>query len=520
MKQDMKEDTLAGAADLPAVPALFGRFVMHSKLGAGGMGEVWLATDPKLGRKVALKLLKGAESDEVARFSREAETAGRLNHANIAAVYETGLAAGRHYIAMQYVEGSTLKSFPRTNRRLLVRLMLAASKTVAFAHERGVIHRDLKPENVMVEVRGRQHRVYVMDFGLARSMRGSIELTRSGAVMGTPAFMSPEQSLGERVDARADVWSLGATLYELLSDAKPFVGRTVYDTLRLVQEEEPRPIRVVNPRIDRDLAMIVEKCLQKDKAHRYPSAAALADDLDRWLKNEPVKAHPPTLSYRASKWVRRRLALVVSSAVVATVLAGSLAWWASAKHEQTTRLAEIDRTQERQDQDAAAIERNQRRVDAATLHSAGVLLVSQGNYKAAVEKLDKSVELDPSLLKAWADRAACKLKLNDLEGADADLARAASLGPLPIAARQTQGAVAFLRGDYLKADEVLTGIIDGKEPFSTLFETYRLRGLARANLKQNDLALADWRKALEVAPADWKLRDRVEAYIRQTAGHQ
>jgi hypothetical protein len=174
--------------------ARFGKFVRTEKLGAGGMGEVWKAWDTELNRWVALKFLKGGDDEEIARFKREAQTAGALSHPNIAAIHEVGQAHERHYIAMQYIAGQTLKSFPRSDVRTVVGLVRDAAGALQYAHEQGVIHRDVKPENLMVVSRAGSHHLYVMDFGLARTVEG--EKSVSGSVVGTPVYMAPEQGRG------------------------------------------------------------------------------------------------------------------------------------------------------------------------------------------------------------------------------------------------------------------------------------------------------------------------------------
>jgi len=287
----------------PLPSQCYGKFVRVAKLGAGGMGEVWRAWDRELGRWVALKFLRGGDPEEIARFKREAQVAGRLTHPNICAIYEAGEDRGEHFIAMQYVEGETLKG--RRERGEVAHLVRDAARAVAFAHERGVVHRDLKPDNLMA-ARGN---VYVMDFGLARTVEGS-KLSMSGMVVGTPAYMSPEQARGEKVDGRADVYSLGATLYELVEGRAPFAGPNVYEVLRKVQEEEPR-------RIDGEIGTIIAKAMEKECGRRYATARALAEDLDRWLSGEPIEARPATALYRLRKRFAEGRAVAVLGAVLA-----------------------------------------------------------------------------------------------------------------------------------------------------------------------------------------------------------
>ncbi len=330
----------AGAAP-PSPAARYGKFIRERKLGQGGMGEVWKARDSELNRPVALKLLLVNDAEEIARFKREAQVAGRLTHPHIAAIYEVGFANERHFIAMQFVDGQTLKSLPRTDKRGLVRLIGDAARAVQFAHQQGVVHRDLKPENLMVA----GSHVYVMDFGLARPTEGASDLSISGLVVGTPAYMPPEQARGEKVDARADVYALGATLYELITDRKPFLGRTVYDTLKAVQEEEPRPPRQLDPSIDADLETIVLKCLEKDRDRRYATAGALADDLAHWLDGEPIAARPISAAERIVRKLRRNKAVAIASvALVAVALvAGIVLLVQRSKSAADLDRAEIDR---------------------------------------------------------------------------------------------------------------------------------------------------------------------------------
>ncbi len=264
-----------------------GKYVKVARLGglgAGGMGEVWRAWDRDLRRWVALKFLHHEDPDQLARFRREAQTAAALSHPNIASVYEVGEADGKPFIAMQYVAGQTLATFPRNDLRLLAGLVRDAALALHHAHERGVIHRDLKPANLMVE----GSRVYVMDFGLARPTAVGSSLSVSGAVIGTPAYMAPEQARGEsrRVTPASDVYGLGAALYELLADRPPFQESEVYALLRRIEEDDPEPVRRRNPAVARDLETIVMKCLEKDPARRYASARELADDLTRWLAGD------------------------------------------------------------------------------------------------------------------------------------------------------------------------------------------------------------------------------------------
>ena len=295
------------------------RYELGAVLGRGGMGVVHEAWDKELGRKVALKLLSGAAglSDSARqRFVREARAAAKLVHPNIATVYD----ARSEFIAMQHVEGETLAEVSFHGPRELVELLRDAALAIHFAHTEGIVHRDLKPANLMVESGQRPH-VYVMDFGLAKERAVDSSLSVSGSVIGTPAYMAPEQAAGRReeVGPAADVYGLGATLYHCLAGRPPFVEEDVYTLLRRVVEDEAPPLGEVAPGVDRDLATIVMKCLAGEPAQRYATALALASDLDRWLRGEPVHARPLSWGYRLRRYVSRRQGAVVASFAAAGV---------------------------------------------------------------------------------------------------------------------------------------------------------------------------------------------------------
>jgi serine/threonine-protein kinase len=280
----------------------YGHFIRVRKLGHGGTGTVWLAWDTRLTRRVALKILAGEEPEQIAAFKREARTAAAISHANIAAVYEVGELEEQHYIAMQYIEGETLARLRLTPREA-IEAVRDVARAVAYAHAHGVVHRDLKPHNVMRRSDGQ---IFVLDFGLARlTLAPSASATGPDAILGTPAYMSPEQATGNRADERSDVYGLGATLYELMTAQPPFVAPSALEILRQVIEREPIPPRRLNPRLDRDIETCILKAMDKDPARRYESAAALADDLDRLKAGEAILAHPASLTYRIRKRIRR-----------------------------------------------------------------------------------------------------------------------------------------------------------------------------------------------------------------------
>ncbi len=273
----------------------FGDYELLQELGRGGMGVVYKARQISLDRVVALKMmLRGtsATAADLARFQSEAESAARLDHPSIVPVYDVGQFDSQPYFTMKFVEGTTLArrlaEGPMSPREA-AELLAPVARAVHFAHSRGVLHRDLKPSNILIDNEGRPH---VSDFGLAKRVEGDSTLTLSGAILGTPSYMAPEQAAGRRgkVGPHSDVFSLGTILYQMLTGRPPFQAASPVDTVLLVLEQEPLPPRLINPKADRELEMIALKCLQKPPELRYDTAQALADDLEAFLADEPTAA--------------------------------------------------------------------------------------------------------------------------------------------------------------------------------------------------------------------------------------
>jgi tetratricopeptide (TPR) repeat protein/predicted Ser/Thr protein kinase len=294
-------------------------------LGQGGMGRVYLAYDPLLRRNVALKFVRGDDPELMRRFVAEAQAQARVEHERVCKVYEVGEVRGQPFIAMQYVTGRTLLEVARElSLEQMVTVVQQATEGVHAAHRAGLIHRDIKPTNILVE-RGEdgQWKPYVMDFGLARDWQR--ETTVTGTVLGTPHYMAPEQARGEvsQLDRRADVYSLGATLYVLLTGKAPIPGSNALEVLSNLATLEPRPLRQLNKNVPVDLEAIVLKCLEREPSARYDSARALAEDLGRFLNGEPVQARTVGVWYRLRKRARKHWALVsmASAALVLVSLA-------------------------------------------------------------------------------------------------------------------------------------------------------------------------------------------------------
>ncbi|MDB5295319.1 MAG: serine/threonine protein kinase, partial [Phycisphaerales bacterium] len=320
-------------ADLPRIPG----YDVQSVLGRGGCGVVFKARHLKLNRVVALKmLLSGAFAGrlEVARFTREAEAVAGLRHPNVVQVHDVGDHEGRPYFTMEFVEGGSLAEklagAPQPAAAAAA-LLFTLAGAVQAAHDGGVVHRDLKPSNVLLTADGTPK---ISDFGLARRFEDSAALTLTGARVGTPSYMAPEQAAGTAgaVGPPADVYALGAILYEMLTGRPPFRGETALETQRqLVTEEPVRPSRL-NPKVPRDLETICLTCLRKDPHRRYATAAALAQDLRRFERREPIAARATGQFERAVKWVRRhpsRAAGLATAAAVAAVAFGGCLWLAS-----------------------------------------------------------------------------------------------------------------------------------------------------------------------------------------------
>ena len=308
----------------------FGDYELLEEIGRGGQGVVYRARQKSLNRIVALKVIglaHWATEAHVKRFRLEAEAAASLNHPCIVPIYEVGERDGACYFSMGLVEGGQLDAVAKREPipiRRAAELIAKLARTVSYAHEHGILHRDIKPGNILLDAKGEPH---LTDFGLARLVETESTVTRTMEVLGTPSYMAPEQAVGNNagVTRATDIYGLGAVLYQLLTGHPPFAGGTTFETVRLVLDTEPRQPRLLNPKVDRDLATICLKCLDKDPQRRYSSALALAEDLERWLKHEPIRGRRTGIFTGGRKWMRRNRKLVATGA--ACLLVGAAVIW-------------------------------------------------------------------------------------------------------------------------------------------------------------------------------------------------
>jgi hypothetical protein len=345
----------------------FGDYELIEVLAEGGMGVIFKARQLSLNRVLALKMVRAgrfATPNDLYRFRLEAEAAAHLDHPQIVPIYEVGEHEGHHYFSMKLVEGGSLADHLgrfADRPRAAAKLVASVARAVHYAHERGILHRDLKPANVLLggppDVPPEDRVPMVTDFGLAKWFEGkdAAGVTQSGAIVGTPGYMAPEQAEGRResITTAIDVHALGVILFELLTGRPPFRSDGMLETLRIIREQEPPRPSDLNPKIAADLDTIVLKCLEKSPGRRYCSALLLAEDLERWLADMPIRARRASPAEHAVKWARRRPAMA-GLLLLVVVLAGALTGMATAvsrswnRERDRQRAAETERTETRE----------------------------------------------------------------------------------------------------------------------------------------------------------------------------
>jgi eukaryotic-like serine/threonine-protein kinase len=376
---------------------VLGDYELLEKVGHGGMGVVYRAHQRSANRVVALKVIRADRLNDLhpaerrrwlERFRREARLAAGLEHEHIVTVYEVGEVDGQPFYSMRYVEGRSLAGLVRERPlpgRDAAALLEPVARAVHFAHARGVLHRDLTPRNVLVDARGRP---FVADFGLAKLLGAPGEVTNPGEAMGVPSYLSPEQARdATTVTPASDVYSLGATLYELLTGRPPFQAATPAETLRQVLDEEPPAPCQLNPAVDRDLETITLKCLAKEPPKRYAGADDLADDLARYLRHEPIRARPVGLAGRLRRWCRRNPSLAVASALAFLALVAGTAF--------STAFALIERDTAGKLRASLSESEQRRRESASAALGLGLHLCEQGDTGLGMLWLARSLETVP-----------------------------------------------------------------------------------------------------------------------------
>lgn len=324
----------AGMSKWPVVPG----YEIVDELGQGGMGVVYKARQTALGRMVALKMILGGQhlqKERLTRFLVEARALATIRHPNIVQIYEIGELDGRPYLALEYMDGGTLDDHFQgklMTSAAAAELVATVARAVQAAHDQGVIHRDLKPGNILFQHLSEGRSIpKVADFGLAKQMADQSGHTQTGAILGTPSYMAPEQAMGQHsVGPASDIYALGATLYELLTGRPPFLAESPLETLQQVRNQEPVPPRRLQPRVPRDLETIVLKCLRKNPGRRYASAGDLADDLRRFLRSEPIVARPTGRVERLWRWCQRKpsqAALIAFASIALIGFIGAVLWF-------------------------------------------------------------------------------------------------------------------------------------------------------------------------------------------------
>ena len=476
------------------IPEIFGRYQLERELGQGGMGTVYLAADPVLDRRVALKVMTLEGIEATGRFMREVRASAKLKHPHIVQIYEVGTQGKFHFFTMEYVDGGNLEELIKDGKvtaKRVAEIISGIASALQYAHEQGIIHRDIKPSNILID---RQGQPYLTDFGLAKELAGlERSLTMTGTIMGTPDYMSPEQARGEKdkIDARSDIFSLGAALYYSLTGQSPFKDSDLYQVLNRVINKDPLPPTRMAQNLHRDLETICMKCLEKEPARRYQTVQELAEDLRRFLEGENIQARRSGLITKLIKKARRNKpaawAILGTTAALLSVISYLLvsASLTDARINQYRRNARN------------SFNNNNYEATAVWCNKVLTLLPDEPDIK---ELLNTCAQYKKR--RAMAEKIFETVKLGEISTDDKIkiAERALEIDPTFTEALDALGSIYAQKKDYVKALLISNRMLEIKPDD---YKYYYTRGSVKEQLKDFEGAIADFTRAVELKPDYW-----------------
>ncbi|MBI4833289.1 MAG: tetratricopeptide repeat protein [Planctomycetes bacterium] len=485
----------------------FGKYIIEKKLGEGGMGLVYLARDPDLNRKVALKIMTSKGKDYEERFLREARATAKLKHPNIIQVYEVGTVDKYHYFTMEYIDGTSLEEMIAENNipqpRRVAEIMAEVVSALEYAHRQGIIHRDIKPGNILLDKSGRP---FLTDFGLAKELSGfERSLTISGTVVGTPDYMSPEQATGLKgqVDIRSDIFSMGAMFYHVLTGQAPFTGKELYKILDSIVHKDPLAPSTFVHNLSRDLETICLKCLSKDPKQRYQTAEALKEDLTRFLEGRNILSRPVGPLGKLIRKIKKNKALsaAIGAAIILALVSGMIVFdYRSGENKRTRAKLILDKIR----MSKSSLEEALNAVDEAleidpsfgeVWEVKGLLYVDKRQYEKAFDAYTKALELNPKLVFSYYKRGVISWEIRKKpDEALADFQKIIEIDPEGYMGYLVKGRLEYEQGNHEAALKEFNKAIELKnDP-----EAYLWRATDYVRLKNMKLALADYQKAAQL----------------------